>query len=228
MGWRVAVHWCRRKQPQGHGKAAGGDQAQGHVTGQRHQDAGKTQHTGRQHQHRAGFQAAQVAPNHPQRRPQARAGCKLLLCMAGNWKNISQCEPTVRQALRDAARGRNWPTCSMGGSSASANQYVAPQQCAPQYRTSWEDRNGNIIYSCPYSGVIHVAIEGEPWSRTCWSPSGDSVVEWLPAAKAAFAGTPDVMDDRFDRDHAIWAISEQTRLAAEVAAEAAAGQGGGW
>ena len=48
-------------------------------------------------------------------------GCKLLLCMAGNWKNISQCEPTVRQALRDVARGRGWPTCSMGGNSASSN-----------------------------------------------------------------------------------------------------------
>ena len=155
-------------------------------------------------------------------------GCKLLLCMAGNWKNIGQCEPTVRQALRDAARGRSWPACSMGGSSASANQYVAPQQCAPQYRTSWEDRNGNIVYSCPYSGVIHVAIEGQAWSRTWWSPSGDSVVEWLPAAKAAFAGKPDVMDDQFERDYAIWAISEQGRLAADSAAEAASAQGGGW
>ena len=55
-------------------------------------------------------------------------GCKLLLCMAGNWQNISQCTPTVRQALRDVARGRGWPTCSMGGDSASGNQYVAPEQ----------------------------------------------------------------------------------------------------
>jgi len=155
-------------------------------------------------------------------------GCKLLLCMAGNWKNISQCEPTVRQALRDTARGRSWPTCSMGGSSASANQYVAPQQCADQYRTSSTDRNGDVIYSCPFSGVIHVAIEGKPWSRTWWSPSGDSVVEWLPAAKAAFAGAPGAMDDQFDRDYAAWAISEQARLAAEAASEAASAQGGRW
>lgn len=56
-------------------------------------------------------------------------GCKLLLCMAGNWQNIAQCAPTVRQALRDLARGRAWPTCSMGGNSASGNQYVAPVQC---------------------------------------------------------------------------------------------------
>lgn len=158
-------------------------------------------------------------------------GCKLLLCMAGNWKNISQCEPTVRQALRDVARGRGWPTCSMSGSSGTGNQYVAPEQCPEQYRTiSGTDDNGRVIYSCPFSGVIHVAVEGRPWSRTWWSPSGDSVVEWLPAAKAAFASSPDSMDDKFDRDHAAWVISEQIRRAsdlAEAAAAAAAAQGGG-
>jgi hypothetical protein len=158
-------------------------------------------------------------------------GCKLLLCMAGNWQNISQCEPTVRQALRDVARGRGWPTCSMGGNSASGNQYVAPEQCPEQYRTSSVDWRDQIVYGCPFSGVIHVAVKGQPWSRTWWSPSGDSVVEWLPAAKAAFAGTPDAMDERFDRDHSAWVLSvnasKQVRLAAEAAAAAAAGQGGG-
>ena len=48
-----------------------------------------------------------------------------------------------------------------------------------------------------------------------------------PAAKAAFASSPDSMDDKFDRDHAAWVISEQIRLAAEAAAAAAAAQGGG-
>ena len=159
-------------------------------------------------------------------------GCKLLLCMAGNWQNISQCTPTVRQALRDVARGRGWPTCSMGGDSASGNQYVAPEQCPEQYITNaGTDESGRPIYSCPFSGVIHVAVEGRPWSRTWWSPSGDSVVEWLPAAKAAFANSPDAMDERFERDHAAWVVSSQTReqvrLAAEASAAAAAAQGGG-
>jgi len=114
-------------------------------------------------------------------------GCNLLLCMAGNWQNISQCTPTVRQALRDVARGRGWPTCGMGGNSASGNQYVAPEQCPEQYITNaGTDESGRIIYSCPFSGVVHVAVDGQPWSRTWWSPWGDPVVEWLPAAKAAF------------------------------------------
>ena len=155
-------------------------------------------------------------------------GCKVLLCMAGTWKNISQCEPTVRQALRDVARGRGWPQCSMGGNSGTANQYLSPEQCPEQNRTiAGTDDNNRVIYSCPFAGVINVAVEGQPWSRSWWSPSGDTVVEWLPAAKAAFASTPESMDDRFDRDHAAWVISEQVRLAAEAAAAAAAASGSG-
>lgn len=156
-------------------------------------------------------------------------GCELLLCMAGNWQNISQCTPTVRQALRDVARGRGWPTCSMGGNSASGNQFVAPEQCPGQYITNLgADEGGRVLYSCPFSGVIHVVVDGRPWSRTWWSPSGDSVVEWLPAAKAAFASSPEAMDARFDRDYAAWNVNEQVRrAAAEAAAVIAASQGGG-
>ena len=133
-----------------------------------------------------------------------------------------------------AARSKSAPlsdpriALSGSGGSASGNQYVAPEQCPEQYITNaGTDESGRPIYSCPFSGVIHVAVEGRPWSRTWWSPSGDSVVEWLPAAKAAFANSPDAMDERFDRDHAAWVISEQVRLAAEAAAAAAAAQGGG-
>ena len=93
-------------------------------------------------------------------------GCKLLLCLAGNWQNISECAPTVREALRDVARGRAWPTCSMGGNSASANQYVALEQCPEQYLAkAGTDEGGRDIYSCPFSGVIHVAVQGRPWSH---------------------------------------------------------------
>lgn len=156
---------------------------------------------------------------------QAVDGCKLLLCMAGNWRNISECVPTVRQALRDVARGHAWPECSMAGNSGSANQYVAPVRCPEQYRTiAGVDHNDRVIYRCPYTGVIHVAVEGEPWSRTWWSRSGNTVVEWLPAAKAAFANSPDAMDTQFDDDHAAWVIAEKARAAA--AAEAASGHGG--
>jgi hypothetical protein len=115
----------------------------------------------------------------------------------------------------------------MASGSGSANQYVAPEQCPPQYRTlAGTDELGRVIYSCPFNGVIHVAVAGQPWSRAWWSASGDTVVEWLPAARTALADSPEVMDDQFDRDQAAWAISEQARLAAEAAADAAERSGG--
>jgi hypothetical protein len=141
-------------------------------------------------------------------------GCKLLLCMAGNWRQIAPCEPTVRQALRDVARGRGWPQCAMGGNSDTAHEFVAPVNCPEQYRTEQVTRNDRVVYFCPFSGVVLVAVAGQPWTRTWWSPNGDTVVQWLPAAKAALADQPGAMDTRFDDDHAAWVIRERERLAA--------------
>jgi hypothetical protein len=61
-----------------------------------------------------------------------------------------------------------------------------------------------VVYRCPFSGVVLVAVAGQPWTRTWWSTSGDTVIEWLPAAKAAFTDQPGAMDTRFDDDHAAW------------------------
>jgi hypothetical protein len=134
---------------------------------------------------------------------QAVDGCKVLLCLAGNWRDISPCRPEVEQALRDVARGRGWPECSMGGSSRAGNTFIAPELCPVQYRT--EARlEGVVSYECPFSAVVDAVVDSQPWSRTWWTPAGDSVTEWLPAAKAAFAGDPSAIDDRFDRDYAAW------------------------
>jgi len=37
---------------------------------------------------------------------------------------------------------------------------VAPVQCPQQYRTSATDARDRLVYSCPFSSVIHIAIEG--------------------------------------------------------------------
>ncbi len=154
-------------------------------------------------------------------------GCKVLLCMAGDWKHISQCEPTVRKALLDAGHGHPWPQCSMGDDSASANQSVRPESCPAQYRSTIPGgAYDKVVTSCPFTGVVQVVVAGEPWTRTWWSPSGDSVVEWLPAAKVAFASTPQAMDTRFDDDHAAWVVRERARLAAEAAADGSSKGGG--
>jgi hypothetical protein len=141
--------------------------------------------------------------------PQARAvdGCKVLLCLAGNWKNISQCRPEVEQAMHDVARGKGWPECDSGGNSSTANTFLAPELCPRQYRIQFEMESG-VAYQCSYSGVVNAVVDGQPWSRTYWSPSGDSVTEWLPAAKAAFASDPTAIDNKFERDFAEWLAAQ--------------------
>ena len=139
-------------------------------------------------------------------------GCKLLLCMAGDWRHISECTPTVRQALRDVTRGRGWPRCTLASGSTSANHFVAPEQCPQQYQTAEGfDENNQVIRSCPFSGVIHLSVNHQPWSRTWWSASGDSVVEWLPAARAALANTPGSMDNEFERTRAATVAAGNTQ-----------------
>ena len=142
-------------------------------------------------------------------------GCKVLVCVAGNWKNISQCEPTVRQALRDVARGDGWPECEMGGNSGAHAQYLDPRNCPEQYRiviparVSWEPDT----YVCPFNEAVDVSVDGKPWSRTYTGPSDRTVVEWFPAARLAYAGTPEQMDDTYERDLAAW-VADQARIAA--------------
>lgn len=156
----------------------------------------------------------------------AADGCTVLLCLAGNWKNISECRPPVEEMMRDVARGRHFPSCDTSGNSNAGNRYLSPDQCPVQYRSEVLVESA-IDYMCPFSNVIDVAVQGVPWSRTYWSGSGDSVTEWLPAARAAFATNPTEIDERFNLDYATWvAAKEAERLAAEEAARKA-GTGGG-
>lgn len=90
----------------------------------------------------------------------AADGCKVLLCMAGNWRNIAACEPEVRQAMRDAARGRGWPRCSMasgggGGSNTSSNTGSNPSA------------NPN---NAPESTVVPSAATHDSENQWAWAP----------------------------------------------------------
>src|SRR6476646_9668382 len=63
-------------------------------------------------------------------------GCLVLLCFAApSWSAIPQCVPPIQEVLRDLARGRPFPSCSMGGAgnSASHRWSSAPVYCPPQY-----------------------------------------------------------------------------------------------
>ena len=129
-------------------------------------------------------------------------GCQLLLCLAApSWRQIPQCVPTVVQALRDLSRGKPFPTCNMGGSSAtSGNTWAsAPSFCPPQY-TLVSETESSPIYQCVYTGAISVSVDGALFSRTWWNMAGDSVTEFAPAAKAVLK----TWDTRFDDDYAAW------------------------
>jgi len=49
-------------------------------------------------------------------------------------------------------------------------------------------------------GAVSVTIDGAPWTRTWWSFRGDTVTEFMPAAKTGL-GT---WDTRFDDDYTAW------------------------
>jgi hypothetical protein len=123
-------------------------------------------------------------------------GCLVLLCLAApSWRAIPQCVPPITQVLRDLARGRPFPTCGMAGAGNSASHQwaSAPGNCPWQYTYAYETEN-SIGYSCGFSGVVSIQIDGAPWARTWWSMGGDSVTEFLPAAKARLGN----WDSRFD------------------------------
>lgn len=56
-------------------------------------------------------------------------GCEALLCFAGG-KNVSECQPTIKRVLKDLAKGKGFPHCSMvsgsssGGVSGSSEDFV--------------------------------------------------------------------------------------------------------
>ena len=136
---------------------------------------------------------------------QAVDGCKVLLCMAGNWRNIAACVPEVTRALRDLARGRVIPQCRMASVPAGAagaagpsgfTQYPVwgndcphyfrsyrwqddPQQANPAYRSV-----GGWLLECEFDWAVQLTVNGQPWKRIYTGPSG-ALEEWQPAARSA-------------------------------------------
>jgi hypothetical protein len=142
--------------------------------------------------------------------PPARAvdGCVVLLCLAApSWRAIPQCVPPIRQLFRDLARGKSFPTCAMssGGNSASHGWSAAPTYCPPQYTRTWDGPHGPV-YTCDYDGAISVTVNGEPFARTWWSMTGESVTDFSPSAKRQLGA----WDSRFDAEYATWLATRPT------------------
>ena len=133
-------------------------------------------------------------------------GCLVLLCFAApSWRAVSQCVPPITQVLRDLARGRAFPTCSMSGSTNTASHQwsSAPGNCPPQYTRAIELESGTA-YSCDFTGAVAVTIDGAAWSRTWWSFGGVTSTEFMPAAKSRLGS----WDTRFDDDYRTWLAAQ--------------------
>ena len=143
-------------------------------------------------------------------------GCRVLLCLAGHWRDIGACRGEVSQALRDIARGRAWPSCSFASAAdnnARPQPAYAPGNCPDQYVEVYPGDNSSVTYACRYSGVIDVTVAGQRWSRVWWDLAGNTSTEYAPVARVRLG---DAIDPTFDRDLAAW-----QRVQAEAAAAAA-------
>jgi hypothetical protein len=127
-------------------------------------------------------------------------GCQVLLCMAGNWKSIPLCVSPVRQVLKDLARGKPFPTCSMGDAGGSANhQWATQANCPPMYSQYHMDSGAWV--GCRYAGVISVKVDGAPWADVFWSRQGSTSTRHHAAAREALAGQ---LDTTYDDDLRAW------------------------
>lgn len=178
----------------------------------------------------------------PARAQGASDGCVVLLCLAGNWRNISTCVPPVRRALRDLMLGRSFPLCAFASpsfdagagtfeftaqpeASASGTSASAVPRATQQATLRWAsgdfcpvqyrtafELEAGVAYACDFTGTIEVTIGGQLWNRTWWNMAGDSVTEWSPAARASLPTSS--IDDRFERDFQVW---QQRQLEATTA-----------
>lgn len=157
--------------------------------------------------------------------PAARAsdGCTVLLCLAGNWSDISECIAPVHRALRRLSLGLSLPHCEFGSSPLPAlpgsdssdseassspaashanSRWAIDEYCPPQYRVVLDEERGESQWQCRYTGAIEVVINGQLWNRTWWDLFGNTVTEWTPLARSV---APQLAtDDRFDREYEAW------------------------
>lgn len=140
---------------------------------------------------------------------QAFNGCKVLLCLAGNWQQISECVPDVKEALRCMARGRCWPTCNDApGLSLS---YTAPESCPPQYGLYELDTCGRqVMVGCTKNAVIDIPMDGQPgWARL-WTNLGDGSTPVMQYSDAAKLFMGENANPQFDLDYAAWVAMQPT------------------
>jgi hypothetical protein len=136
--------------------------------------------------------------------PSAHAvdGCKLLLCISGNWRAIPMCVPTVVQALKDLA-WHPWPTCDMSGPGNSGNFSWANEITCPPFYSNYNPENG-AWQSCSYPALIHVTVNGAWWADVFADLSGNTSTHYSDTAKSSLSTVPNGIDPKYDNDAAAW------------------------
>jgi hypothetical protein len=101
----------------------------------------------------------------------AADGCKILLCLAGNWQRIAPCEPEVRAALNRVALGHPLPVCNMAGAGNYAAQGTNPYNPCPAGTTALPIGQLAIMGTANMVGTI---VGGSP--DTFYTGIGDGSV----------------------------------------------------
>lgn len=102
--------------------------------------------------------------------------CTVALCLAGNWKDISQCVPPVRRAMRDAAMGKPMKPCKKesGPSSGESGKTEVTSIKATTGNCPAAARRGR---SCLYDGALRVQVDGETWSNVWFDDKGNTATQ---------------------------------------------------
>jgi hypothetical protein len=91
----------------------------------------------------------------------ASDGCKILLCLAGDWQKIAPCEPEVREALRRVALGKPLPVCTMAGAGNYAAEGFNPYNPCPEGTTALPSGRLALVGTANMVGTV---LSGSPES----------------------------------------------------------------
>lgn len=123
-------------------------------------------------------------------------GCKVMLCIAGNWQNIAVCRPEVEEAMREVERGHGWPQCSEAPNMGL--EWTTEATCPPFYARYGGDSGGYM--GCTYGAVVRTKVNGAPWADMFWAPGTTSTsTKYYPPARTALGANT---DPRYDTDAA--------------------------
>jgi hypothetical protein len=86
-------------------------------------------------------------------------GCKILLCLAGEWQKIAPCEPAVRAALNRVALGKPLPVCTMAGAGNYVAEGLNPYNPCPEGTTALPIGRFAIVGT---AGMVGTVVNGTP------------------------------------------------------------------